>query len=965
MVIAIEKELEETKVKWQQTQGQLEKTKSELHDVREELERSQCQLDEVLGELEQTHFELHQLKEKGEPQQSESNGQVQQELAETKAKLQETEKLLKESQSQKETEEFKGKWQETQKQLDKTKSEFHDVKEELERSQSQLDEVLGELEQTHFELHQLKEKGGQQQSESDGQVKEDLVETKTKLQETEQLLEQSQSQLGETMGVLDEYKSQMEKTMERLEKSQEELEQVKGELVQKQPGSQLKLQKELEETKAKLKETEGLLEQYESQLQETMEVLEEYHSQLQKAHLKGQYQSESKLELKKELEETKPDQTNFQIGKSQKLSEELDEQNRLFKIDNAIVKPIKMEEKHNKWLGGVVFPHYMPAIFRHRRSSINLDQEKISRHQRDGSLKQEIVYLDEFTEVNEQHNLGSDHSHTYRGTYIYGGPFHPHFGHALTESIHRLWAFDASIHDGIVFAISALPNTSQAEYTLPLWFTQILEIIGIPLAKCVLVTNNYCIFENLIIPEPGSELTLGPKKWYFSYLEKLQQRIFELTNHLRKDKPEKLFLGRNHIPFSGIIAGENYFEAMLADEGYISLKPENYDVIEQLAYLISAKKIVFTEGSSIYLLELISCLDTEIACIPRRGGNQSFYPHLNNKFRNYIIAGNLQDILGLTDWRKHGIRKPLRINKNPRKIVESLRKHNFCSLKKWNDNQFFAEEKHYINSYINRAYNFLPNNDPMHRIGVMQKYLQVRNTAQEKSVNISMESRSDRLNKLASINRSSRYLEIGVSQGITFNAIEIDYRVAVDPKFQLDWEKYANDKVVFLEVSSNEFFRSYAKKYESFDLIYLDGLHTFEQTFLDFCASLACGHSKTIWLIDDTCPGSYAQAQSSLKHCRQIQKFSGEKGNSWMGDVFKVVAAIHDFFPQYSFATFPDHGQTVVWNQWRTDFQPQWNSLEIISRLEYSDFIELQSTLYKREPYEDIFERIRQDLDLS
>ncbi|NEP03558.1 MAG: glycosyltransferase family 61 protein [Okeania sp. SIO2G4] len=221
----------------------------------------------------------------------------------------------------------------------------------------------------------------------------------------------------------------------------------------------------------------------------------------------------------------------------------------MFKIHNAIVKPIQIQEQHNKWSGGVVFPNNMPEIFRHRRSNINLDQEKIFRHQRGGSLEQEIVYLDQFIEVNEKNNLGSDNSDThqidssktYHGTYIYGGPFHPHFGHALTESIHRLWAFDISIHDGIVFTISQPPNTSLAEYTFPLWFTQILEIIGIPLAKCVLVTNNHCIFENLIIPEPGSELTLGQKKWYFSYLEKLQHRIFELTNNLRKDQPQRLF----------------------------------------------------------------------------------------------------------------------------------------------------------------------------------------------------------------------------------------------------------------------------------------------------------------------------------------------------------------------------------------------------------------------------------------
>lgn len=223
--------------------------------------------------------------------------------------------------------------------------------------------------------------------------------------------------------------------------------------------------------------------------------------------------------------------------------------------------------------------------------------------------------------------------------------------------------------------------------------------------------------------------------------------------------------------------------------------------------------------------------------------------------------------------------------------------------------------------------------------------------------------RKTRLNKLGSINQSSRYLEIGVNEGKTFNAIEIEHKVAVDLKFQFNQEKYATDKVIFLEVSSDEFFKNYAQDFMPFDLIYLDGLHTFEQTFRDFCASIYCAHSQTIWLIDDTCPGSYAQAQASHQRCRKLKEISKEKNKSWMGDVYKVIAAINDFFPQFSFATFPDRGQTVVWKNWRTDFKPQWNSLERISRLEYLDFAELQNTLFQRTPYNDIFEAIGKNLN--
>ncbi len=711
-------------------------------------------------------------------------------------------------------------------------------------------------------------------------------------------------------------------------------------------------QQELGQTKSELHDVREKLERSQSQLDEVLEEFEQTHLELNQLKEKvEQNESGSEREIKQELEEIKA-----KLQATERLLEHSNEENRLFRIENVVVKPI---EVRGKWVGGVVFPDNIPEIFRHRRG---------------GGPEQDIVYMDQLEQVNEDQNLSgnntSDHqintSKTYNGTYIYGGPFYPHFGHALTESIHRLWAFDPKIHDGIVFAVSLRPNIKRNhKYTPPKWFIQALEILEIPLEKCIWVTND-CSFEKIVIPEPGSELSLGPKQWYRPYLEKLQHRIVELTSHNRKNKPEKLFLGRNHLRFGGSLAGDKYFESLLLDEGYISLKPEKYNLLQQLAYLISAKKIIFSEGSSIYTIELINYLEAEIACLPRREGNKPFYPHIHSKCHNYIVAGNVGDVIVLGHWERRGI-KSIPISKNPSQIIESLRRHNFASLKNWDENKFLAEEKQDFITYVDAVYNFLPSEDSVHRGGVVEKYLQLRGIEPDQYIYqhfLTMEtrSRSDRLNRLASINQSSRYLEIGVSKGITFNAVKISNKVAVDPQFRLNKDKYATDKVVFLEISSDEFFRSYAKDFKPFDLIYLDGLHTFEQTFRDFCATQAYAHSKTIWLIDDTCPGSYAQAQSSLNRCRQIQKFSGEKTASWMGDVFKIVAAIHDFFPQYSLATFPHHGQTVVWNHPRKDFQPLWNSLEIISRLEYADFVELQTTLFKTEPYGNIFERIRHDL---
>ncbi|MDJ0555856.1 MAG: hypothetical protein QNJ68_15720 [Microcoleaceae cyanobacterium MO_207.B10] len=125
------------------------------------------------------------------------------------------------------------------------------------------------------------------------------------------------------------------------------------------------------------------------------------------------------------------------------------EKSRLFQIQNAIVKPIKIQG--GKWVGGVVFPDNMPGIFRHRRYD-PLNQTR---------------YKDVLIKVNQYNHVGDriNNLKFYPGSYIYGGPFHLHFGHALTESIHRLWGFNSNIHDGIVFAVSVRPNTKGIKYT--------------------------------------------------------------------------------------------------------------------------------------------------------------------------------------------------------------------------------------------------------------------------------------------------------------------------------------------------------------------------------------------------------------------------------------------------------------------------------------------------------------------
>jgi hypothetical protein len=197
---------------------------------------------------------------------------------------------------------------------------------------------------------------------------------------------------------------------------------------------------------------------------------------------------------------------------------------------------------------------------------------------------------------------------------------------------------------------------------------------------------------------------------------------------------------------------------------------------------------------------------------------------------------------------------------------------------------------------------------------------------------------SRRVNKLARALTAKTYLEVGVAHGDTFFAVEIASKTAVDPKFRFDPADFAGEGMQFRETASDEFFLA-AGQIGKFDIVFLDGLHSFEQTFRDFCNALALAHDRTAILIDDTLPLDIYSSLPDQRSAIRFRRGAGLKGTPWHGDVYKVVFAIHDFFPMYNFRTITGSGnpQTLVWREPRREFKPVYNNLEAISRMGYFD----------------------------
>jgi hypothetical protein len=200
-----------------------------------------------------------------------------------------------------------------------------------------------------------------------------------------------------------------------------------------------------------------------------------------------------------------------------------------------------------------------------------------------------------------------------------------------------------------------------------------------------------------------------------------------------------------------------------------------------------------------------------------------------------------------------------------------------------------------------------------------------------------------RLEALARTNDAHAYLEIGVNEGHTFlNAKGFEVKHGVDPEFRLDVPAHASDSVVFFEMTSDDFFTHSADPNQKYDIVFLDGLHTFEQTFRDFCSSQAHSHDGTIWLVDDVHPSDIFSAHPDQAEAYRSRERHGLEGVQWHGDVFKVVFAIHDFFPNLSYRTIVGSGnpQAVVVRRQRDVFAPAFADLEQITRMTYYDFMQ-------------------------
>jgi len=170
-------------------------------------------------------------------------------------------------------------------------------------------------------------------------------------------------------------------------------------------------------------------------------------------------------------------------------------------------------------------------------------------------------------------------------------------------------------------------------------------------------------------------------------------------------------------------------------------------------------------------------------------------------------------------------------------------------------------------------------------------------------------SRFDVINYLVKKNNYKSYLEIGCNKDDLFSKVFIEKKVGVDPN------EGGN-----VRLTSDSFFNINT---DTFDIIFIDGLHIYEQVKRDILNSINILNDKGIILVHDCLPNKIWE--------QNVPRMNG----AWSGDVWKSIVDLRRNKNLDIYTLVADRGIGVILNRSNKNLL----SLDIdIKKLRFSDY---------------------------
>jgi hypothetical protein len=156
--------------------------------------------------------------------------------------------------------------------------------------------------------------------------------------------------------------------------------------------------------------------------------------------------------------------------------------------------------------------------------------------------------------------------------------------------------------------------------------------------------------------------------------------------------------------------------------------------------------------------------------------------------------------------------------------------------------------------------------------------------------------RTDVIQRIIDKKQAKTYLEIGVANGTNFFPIRARQKIAVDPHFtfsrqrKMRWTlKNLHNTVAQYHQSTSDSYFARKKPTDRVDVVFIDGLHTYEQSLRDVINSLINLNGTGVIVVHDCNPPNQAAAYpaASSKHAAELE-LPGWTGE-WCGDVWRTI----------------------------------------------------------------------------
>lgn len=222
----------------------------------------------------------------------------------------------------------------------------------------------------------------------------------------------------------------------------------------------------------------------------------------------------------------------------------------------------------------------------------------------------------------------------------------------------------------------------------------------------------------------------------------------------------------------------------------------------------------------------------------------------------------------------------------------------------------------------------------------------------------------------------ARYLEIGVNRGSNFMPVRIRYKVAVDPLFKIPLSREIKWRLLYpwnnfnkyFKMTSDDYFLLEANVAGLFDIVFIDGLHTFRQSLMDALNSLNCLNGPGVIVMHDCNPITESSGSVCGSLDVMVERSKLDSIGEWCGEVWKTIVYLKTLSSAIEvFVLDADYGLGVL-----KILDPSYlpssideNLFNSIDKLSYEDFNNQREEVINLKPVSYLEQFLQRDVHLK